>query len=138
MDVTTTAADTLDAIRTGGQRMMFAARGRMAELSRTLDEGKFNEALGHVGELQQLIGPLANAEARMMPFHDTHLVRAADTTVGMQIKAMGVIQSREVETTPCHGHAGHEHTQVTLHFEGIPEPVTLDGTDELLALNDAD
>lgn len=134
---TTTAAETLDAIRLGGQRMMLAARGRMAELSQALEEGKFNEAMGHVGELQQLIGPLANAEARLMPFHDTHLVRAVDTEVGMKIKAMGAIESREVEAHPCAG-GGHEHTVVTLHFEGNPTPMQMDGNDELLALNEPD
>lgn len=134
---TTTAAETLDAIRLGGQRMMLAARGRMTELSRALDEGRFNEAMTYVGELQHLIGPLATAEARMMPFHDTHLVRASETAIGMKIKAMGTIESREVETTPCMG-GDHEHTVITLHFEGNPTPMQVNGSDELLALNEPD
>lgn len=138
MDSTTTAAETLDAIRTGAQHMVLATRGRMADVERSLAEGRFGEALYHLGELQGLIAPLAAAEQRIVPFHDTYLVRAADSEVGMRIKGMGTIAAREVDARPCAADPHHEHVMVTLHFEGVEEPATFDGNDQMLALNGPD
>jgi hypothetical protein len=99
------ASETLDAIRNGGQALLMTVRMRVKEAEKAMDEGKFGLALGRLSEASGMLSPLAHAETNIAIAGNAYLVRAKDLTVGMELVHLGVIE--EVETDPCDEHGEH-------------------------------
>lgn len=123
----TTAAETLDRIRQGGANLVLVVNQRLAELSRALDAGKFDEAFAVSSSLHEKLGHLARCEITMGRLAEAHLVKCADIEPGMVIGEAG----RIAETGPCDdcGREGCENIVIT--FESGAK-VTVDRDEEMV------
>lgn len=97
----------LNAIHAGGHQLVMLVRTRVAQLLDELDRGDFRNALNYVGDISQSVGALAQAQGTIAIAEGSHLVKALDLEVGMELTDIGVIEEKTTEEcghTRCNGH----------------------------------
>lgn len=94
-----TAAETLDAIRRGGQQMVLSAHQRLAECKSFLDRGEFKMAAAACAQVGHRLSMLAHAQEHLGALDSSRLVRVSDLEVGM--RAHGGARIVGIEPCPC-------------------------------------
>jgi hypothetical protein len=127
-----TAAHALDQIREGGTQLVSVVLERLEDVRQAVAEGRFEDADVRARELIGRLTALSEAQRQLGTFGQSYVVRARDLQEGVVLMQWGVVTNVEREAVPVPGDDPHLHVHITC--EGIEEPRTVHGDQEMIAL----